>query len=178
VLGSVVMGGIIGSLLRLEERVERLGGWLQRTVSRRTESTEGRARFIEGFVDASLLFCIGPLAVLGSLTDGLGRGIDQLALKSVLDLFASVAFAASLGWGVAFSAIPVGIVQGLFTLLGALVGSVMAASAIAALTATGGVLLIGVSLRLLKVSRLPVADLLPALVIAPLLTLAVAAWMS
>ena len=178
VLGSVVMGGIIGSLLRLEERVERLGGWLQRTVSRRTESTEGRARFIEGFVDASLLFCIGPLAVLGSLSDGLGRGIDQLALKSVLDLFASVAFAASLGWGVAFSAIPVGIVQGLFTLLGALVGSVMAASAIAALTATGGVLLIGVSLRLLKVSRLPVADLLPALVIAPLLTLAVAAWMS
>jgi len=178
VLGSVVMGGIIGSLLRLEERVERLGGWLQRTVSRRTESTEGRARFIEGFVDASLLFCIGPLAVLGSLSDGLGRGIDQLALKSVLDLFASLAFAASLGWGVAFSAIPVGIVQGLFTLLGALVGSVMAASAIAALTATGGVLLIGVSLRLLKVSRLPVADLLPALVIAPLLTLAVAAWMS
>lgn len=177
VLGSVVIGGIIGSLLRLEDRVESLGGWMQRKVSRGAESTEGRARFIEGFVDASLLFCIGPLAVLGSLADGLGRGIDQLALKSVLDLFASIAFAASLGWGVAFSAIPVGIVQGIFTLLGALVGSVMAASAIAALTATGGVLLIGVSLRLLKVSRLPVADLLPALVIAPLLTLVVAAWM-
>lgn len=178
VLGSVVIGGIIGSLLRLEERVESLGGWLQRRVSRGAQGTEGRARFIEGFVDASLLFCIGPLAVLGPLSDGLGRGVDQLALKSVLDLFASIAFAASLGWGVAFSAIPVGIVQGLFTLLGALVGSVMAASAIAALTATGGVLLIGVSLRLLKVSRLPVADLLPALVIAPLLTLAVAAWMA
>lgn len=178
VLGSVVIGGIIGSLLRLEERVESLGGWLQRRVGRGAQGTEGRARFIEGFVDASLLFCIGPLAVLGPLSDGLGRGVDQLALKSVLDLFASIAFAASLGWGVAFSAIPVGIVQGLFTLLGALVGSVMAASAIAALTATGGVLLIGVSLRLLKVSRLPVADLLPALVIAPLLTLAVAAWMA
>ena len=177
VLGSVVVGGIIGSLLRLEDRVEQLGGWVQRKVSRGDSVTgEGRARFIEGFVDASLLFCIGPLAVLGAISDGLGRGIDQLALKSVLDLFASIAFAASLGWGVAFSAVSVGIVQGLFTLLGALVGSVMAASAIAALTATGGVLLIGVSLRLLKVSRIAVADLLPALVIAPLLTLAVARW--
>ncbi len=177
VLGSVVVGGIIGSLLRLEDRVEQLGGWVQRKVSRGDSATgEGRARFIEGFVDASLLFCIGPLAVLGSISDGLGRGIDQLALKSVLDLFASIAFAASLGWGVAFSAVSVGIVQGLFTLLCALVGSVMAASAIAALTATGGVLLIGVSLRLLKVSRIAVADLLPALVIAPLLTMAVARW--
>lgn len=178
VLGSVVVGGIIGSLLRLEDRVEELGGWVQRKVSRGDSATgEGRARFIEGFVDASLLFCIGPLAVLGPISDGLGRGIDQLALKSVLDLFASIAFAASLGWGVAFSAVSVGIVQGLFTLLGALVGSVMAASAIAALTATGGVLLIGVSLRLLKVSRIAVADLLPALVIAPLLTMAVARWL-
>lgn len=176
VLGSVVLGGIIGSLLHVEDKVERLGGWVQRRVSRGRASSEGRARFIEGFVDASLLFCIGPLAILGALSDGLGRGIDQLALKSVLDLFASIAFAASLGWGVAFSAVSVGIVQGLVTLLGALVGSVMAASAIAALTATGGVLLIGVSLRLLKVSRIPVADLLPALVIAPLLTMAVAAW--
>ncbi|MEK9664813.1 MAG: DUF554 family protein, partial [Candidatus Nanopelagicales bacterium] len=97
-------------------------------------------------------------------------------LKSVLDGFASIAFAASLGWGVAFSALAVGIVQGLFTVLGALVGSVLAASAIASITATGGVLLLGVGLRLLKVSRLPVADLLPALVVAPLLTLAIAAW--
>jgi len=86
------------------------------------------------------------------------------------------AFAASLGWGVAFSAIAVGIVQGLLTVLGALVGAVLAASAISAITATGGVLLIGVSLRLLKVSRIAVADLLPALIVAPLLTLAVAAW--
>lgn len=175
VLGSVVVGGIIGSLLRLEDRVEWLGGWVQRKVSRGSEVSGGsRARFIEGFVDASLLFCIGPLAILGAISDGLGRGIDQLALKSVLDLFASVAFAASLGWGVAFSALSVGIVQGLFTVLGALVGSVMAESAIAALTATGGVLLIGVSLRLLQVSRIRVADLLPALVIAPLATIALA----
>jgi uncharacterized membrane protein YqgA involved in biofilm formation len=175
VLASVVVGGVIGSLLRLEERVESFGGWVQRKVSKKSDDA-GRARFIEGFVDASLLFCIGPLAILGSVSDGLGRGIDQLALKSVIDGFASVAFAASLGWGVALSAVSVGIVQGVFTLLGVLVGQVLAASAIASITATGGVILLGLSLRLLKVSRIAVADLLPALVIAPLLTLAVAAW--
>lgn len=176
VLASVVVGGVIGSLLRLEERVEAFGGWVQRKVSRKS-GDEGRARFIEGFVDASLLFCIGPLAILGSVSDGLGRGIDQLALKSVIDGFASVAFAASLGWGVALSAVSVGIVQGVFTLLGVLVGQVLATSAIASITATGGVILLGLSLRLLRVSRIAVADLLPALVIAPLLTLAVAAWL-
>ena len=178
VLGSVVIGGIIGSLLRIEDRVEQLGGWLQARVRRSAGPDAGdqRARFIEGFVDASLLFCVGPLAILGALSDGLGQGIDQLALKSVIDGFASIAFAASLGWGVAFSALSVGIVQGLLTLLGALVGAVVAASAVAAITATGGILLIGVGLRLLKVTRLPVADLLPALVVAPLLTIAVAAW--
>ena len=175
VLASVVVGGVIGSLLRLEERVETFGGWVQRKVSRKSDD-QGRAQFIEGFVDASLLFCIGPLAILGSVSDGLGRGIDQLALKSVIDGFASVAFAASLGWGVALSAVSVGIVQGVFTLLGVLVGQVLAASAIASITATGGVILLGLSLRLLKVSRIAVADLLPALIIAPLLTLAVAAW--
>jgi hypothetical protein len=174
VLGSVVVGGVIGSLMRIEDRAEALGGWLQRRVSRDADG-RGRARFIEGFVDASLLFCIGPLAILGALSDGLGQGIDQLALKSVIDGFASIAFAATLGWGVAFSALAVGVVQGVFTLLGVVVGSVLAASAIASITATGGVLLIGLSLRLLGISRLPVADLLPALVIAPLLTLAVVA---
>lgn len=175
VLGSVVIGGIIGSLLHIEEKVERLGGWAQRHFSRKTDG-ESRTRFIEGFVDASLLFCIGPLAILGALSDGLGNGIDQLALKSVIDGFASVAFAASLGWGVALSAISVGIVQGIFTVLGFVVGSVLAASAIAAITATGGVLLMGVALRLLRVTKIAVADLLPALVVAPILTLAVAAW--
>lgn len=175
VLAAIVIGGVIGSLLRLEQRAEAFGGWVQRRVNRGADDA-GRARFIEGFVDASLLFCIGPLAILGSISDGLGRGIDQLALKSVIDGFASIAFAASLGWGVALSAVTVGIVQGIFTLLGVLVGQVLAISAITAITATGGVILLGLSLRLLKVSRIAVADLLPALVIAPLLTLAVAVW--
>jgi len=176
VLGSVVIGGVIGSLLRVEQRMEGVGGWLQRRMSR-TSGSEARQRFIEGFVDASLLFVIGPLAILGALSDGLGQGIDQLALKSTLDGVASVAFAATLGWGVAASAISVGIVQGIFTLIGVGVGAVVAASVIASITATGGILLIGVGLRLLRVTNLAVGDLLPALIVAPILTWLVSLWM-
>ena len=121
------------------------------------------------------MFCIGPLAVLGSLSDGLGQGIDQLALKSTLDGFASLAFAASLGWGVAASAISVGVWQGLLTILGALLGAFMSAALIASLTATGGVLLLGVGLRLLNIRQVPVGDLLPALLMAPVITAVVIA---
>jgi hypothetical protein len=169
VLGALLVGGIAGSLARLEDRLESFGGWLQGRLSREGAG-ESRQRFIEGFVTASLVFVIGPLAVLGSLSDGLGRGIDQLALKSVLDGFASLAFAASLGWGVAASALSVGVVQGVLTLLGALLGDLLPDALVAAVTATGGVLLLGVGLRLLALKPVPVGDLLPALVAAPLLT--------
>jgi uncharacterized membrane protein YqgA involved in biofilm formation len=174
VIGSLVVGGTAGSLLRIEERLEGAGGWLQRRFAGDGGSA-GRARFIEGFVDASLIFAIGPLAILGSLSDGLGRGIDQLALKSVMDGLTSIAFAASLGWGVAASAISVGAWQGVFTVVGVVIGGVMPAAQIAAVTATGGILLLGVGLRLLKLRPVPVGDLLPALVVAPILTELVAA---
>lgn len=169
VLGALLIGGIVGSLLNIEHRLEQFGGWLQAHLGRGKDDSS-RGRFVEGFVDASLIFCIGPLAILGSLSDGLGQGIDQLALKSILDGFGSLAFAASLGWGVAASALSVGIVQGLFTILGALLGSFLAAALISSITATGGVLLIGVGLRLLRIKAVPVGDMLPALVVAPLLT--------
>ena len=179
VLGALVIGGIIGSLLQIELRLEQVGGWLQHKLSRKSagDSDDKRKRFVEGFVDASLVFCIGPLAILGALNDGLGLGIEQLALKSTLDGFASLAFAASLGWGVALSALSVGIVQGAFTIVGALVGSVLSAALIDAITATGGVLLIGVGLRLLKIKSVPVGDMLPALIVAPLLAALVALFM-
>ena len=175
VLGSVLVGGLIGSLLRLEDRLERLGDMAQRRLGGRQSGPE-RERFIEGFVLASLVFCVGPLTILGSLSDGLGHGIDQLALKSTLDGFAAIAFAASLGWGVALSAVTVLVVQGGLTLAGWALGDVLPAAHIAALTATGGVLLIGVALRLLRVRQIPVADLLPALAVAPALTAIVSAW--
>ena len=168
VLGSLLVGGITGSLLRLEARVESLGGRLQRRLSGETGSVE-RHRFVEGFVTASLLFCTGPLTILGSLDDGLGNGADQLYLKAVLDGFAAIAFAASFGWGVAASALTVIVVQGGLTVVGALLGDVLPAAHLAALTATGGLLLVGVALRLLRIREIPVADLLPALVVAPVL---------
>lgn len=176
VLGALLVGGITGSLLRIEDRLEAGGAWLQRRLGRRAsgsatdEHDAARARFVEGFVTASLVFVVGPLSVLGALSDGLGRGIEQLALKSALDGFASLAFAASLGWGVAASALSVGVVQGLLTVVGAVLGTLLPAAGLSALTATGGVLLLGVGLRLLAVKAVPVGDLLPALAVAPLLT--------
>ena len=173
VLGSVLIGGICGSLLRVEDRLEGMGDAIRRRVPRGRGGD--RDRFVEGFVTASLVFCVGPLTILGSLDDGLGRGIDKLALKSTLDGFAAIAFAASLGWGVAASALVVLVVQGSLTLLAALLGDLLPDAQLAALTATGGLLLVGVGLRLLRIRSVPVADLLPALAVAPLLVGIVAA---
>jgi uncharacterized membrane protein YqgA involved in biofilm formation len=174
VLGSLVAGGIVGSLLRLESRVEQLGGSLQRRLAGETGSVE-RQRFIEGFVASSLIFCTGPLTILGSLNDGLGNGADQLYLKATLDGFAAMAFAASFGMGVAASAVTIVVVQGGLTVLGLLLGDVLPAGELAAITATGGLLLIGVALRLLRIREIPVADLLPALLVAPALVQVAAA---
>ena len=173
VLGALVLGGILGSLLRLEDRLEGIGGWLQAKFARGAK--DSRATFVEGFVDASLVFCIGPLAILGALSDGLGRGIDQLALKSTLDGFAALAFASTLGWGVAASALSVGVWQGAWTVLSVWLGSLLSGALIASITATGGVLLLGVGLRLLNIKQVAVGDLLPALLLAPALTALVAA---
>ena len=175
VLGALLLGGILGSLLRLEQRVESLGGWLQARLSGAADSAE-RARFIEGFVTSSLVFCTGPLTILGSLSDGLGHGADQLYLKATLDGFAAIAFAASFGWGVAASALTVLVVQGSITALGAVLGDVLSDAGLAAVTATGGLMLVGVALRLLRIREIAVADLLPGLVVAPLLVSAVAAF--
>ncbi|MDH3958954.1 MAG: DUF554 domain-containing protein [Actinomycetota bacterium] len=216
VLGSLLIGGIIGSLLSIEARLEGLGERIRRRLSRRVAVDElagsgsradmpvddptedaidvevegaladpdpvgpdadgSGSTFVEGFVTASLVFCVGPLAILGALSDGLGLGIDQLALKSVMDGFASIAFAASLGWGVAASALVVGVYQGTLTLLGWGLGSVLSLAQISLLTATGGLLLVGIALRLLRIRHIPVGDLLPALIVAPILTAIVAAF--
>ncbi|GAB2447407.1 DUF554 domain-containing protein [Nocardioides hungaricus] len=173
VLGALLIGGIVGSLLRLESRVEGFGGWLQRRLAGEASSAD-RRRFIEGFVVSSLVFCTGPLTILGSLDDGLGNGAEQLVLKSALDGFAAIAFAASFGWGVAASAITIVAVQGSLTLLGLAIGDVLPDAHLAAITATGGLLLVGVALRLLRIREIPVADLLPALLVAPILVQVVA----
>ncbi len=169
VLGSLVLGGIAGSFLRLEARLEQFGGWMQSRMSP-SGAGETRERFIEGFVLSSLVFCVGPLTILGSLNEGLGRGADQLLLKSVLDGFAALAFAASFGIGVMASALSVALIQGSLTVVGVLLGSLLPEAHLLALTATGGLVLIGVAVRLLDLKPIPVADLLPALIVAPVLT--------
>ncbi|HEY1135517.1 MAG TPA: DUF554 domain-containing protein [Nocardioides sp.] len=182
VLGAVLIGGITGAALDLDGRLVGLGRWAERRLTRRPQVVVGEGsvvdpsssdRFTAGFVAASLLFCTGPLTVLGSLNDGLGNGADQLYLKAVLDGFAAVAFAATFGWGVAASALTVVVVQGGLTLVGLVVGDVLPDAHVAALSAVGGVLLVGVALRLLEVKQVAVASLLPALVVAPLLVEAV-----
>ncbi|MFM8384191.1 MAG: DUF554 family protein, partial [Actinomycetota bacterium] len=139
-----------------------------------SENSASNENFVAGFVTASLIFVIGPLAILGSISDGMSTGIDQLLLKSILDFFASIAFAASLGWSVAFSAIPVGIYQGLWTVVGFGLGNILNDYQVQAMTATGGVLLLGIALKLLKIKEIAIGDLLPALAFAPLLALVAA----
>ncbi len=169
VLGSLVVGGIVGSLLRLEDRIEDLGGWLQARLTR-GQGGDSRDRFIEGFVISSLVFCVGPLTILGSINEGLGRGADQLYLKAALDGFAALAFAASFGLGVMASVLSVGAIQGTLTVVGVVLGDVLPDAHLVALTATGGLILVGVAIRLLDLKPIPVADLLPALLVAPVLT--------
>jgi len=164
VLASVVVGGILGTLMRIEERLEIYGDRLKARFS-----GEDGSRFTEGFVAASLLFCVGAMAVLGPITDGLSGGNEILVLKSTLDFFASIAFASVFGWGVAASALTILLFQGSLTLLGYALGNFMSEVQVLMLTATGGLLLLAISLRLLNLKQIPVGNMLPALVLAPLL---------
>jgi uncharacterized membrane protein YqgA involved in biofilm formation len=167
VIFSLLVGALIGSALAIEDRLELVGNKLKSKFSKNSSSN-----FVEGFVSASLIFAIGPLAILGSISDGMGTGIDQLVLKSTLDGFAALAFAASLGWGVALSALPVGIYQFAWTAIGLFLGAILTNYQVAAMTAVGGILLIGISLRLLRIKQIAVGNLLPALALAPLFALA------
>ena len=164
VLASLLIGALIGTTLRIEDRLEQGATWLRGRFSAAGDA----ARFVDGLVTSTLVFCVGPLAILGSISDGLGRGAEQLYIKAVLDGFAAMAFASTLGWGVLASAGAVALIQGTMTALGYFAGDVLSAAQIDALTATGGVILLGLGLRLLDLKQVPVGDLLPALLLAPL----------
>ena len=170
---SIVIGVIIGEILDLEGKLEILAGWLQTRVAGQGSDQSERKRFISGFITASLVFCVGPLTFVGAIQDGMGLpiGFQQLAIKSVLDMFAGMAFAATLGIGVVFSILTVLILQGGLALLGRLLGQVMTQPMMNEMTAVGGLLLIGLALMLLKIKQPRIANFLPALVIAPLLVL-------
>lgn len=172
VLASLLVGALLGSWLRVEDRLEQGAAWLRGRFAASGEA----ARFVNGLVTSTLVFCVGPLAILGSLSDGLGRGADQLLVKAVLDGFAAMAFASTLGWGVLASAGAVALIQGSLTAVGYFAGDVLTAAQVDALTSAGGVILLALGLRLLNLKQIPVGDLLPALLIAPLLVSIASAW--
>ena len=179
VLASMVLGGMIGEALGIEARLDQMGTWLERRFGEgEAASTAGgetsAARFIRGFVTSSLVFCVGPITILGAVQDGLLGDFRLLAVKSLLDGFSSVAFSAALGRGVYFSAIVILVYQGGLSLaargLGASIPDPAHNPAILELTAVGGLLILGIGLRLLEIKPIRVGNLMPALVLAPLFT--------
>jgi hypothetical protein len=162
VMGGVLLGGIAGELLRIEDRLQALGDRLQRRFANGGGSTVS-----EAFFTATLLFCVGPLTVLGSIEDGLTGDYDLLATKSLLDGFASIALAAALGPGVALAAVSVLVIQGGITLGAGVFEDVLVGDPLAALTSAGGVLIIGIALKLLDIKDVRVGNYLPALILAP-----------
>ena len=164
ILFSLAIGATLGHWSGIERRLENLGDQLRRRFSR-----DENPRFVEGFLAASILFGVGPMAVLGGISDGMGEGIELLVLKSTLDFFMSIMFAASFGWGVGLSAIPVGLYQFTWTGVGFGLGEVLTPVQVQALTITGGLLLIGIALGSMGIKRIAIGNLLPAIFIAPIL---------
>ncbi len=167
VLGSLLVGALIGEWIRIDVRLEQLGGWLQQRFAGSDDPTQA-SRFIQGFVTASLVFCVGPLTIQGAIEDGLLGDYTKLAIKALLDGFAALAFAATLGPGVLASIIVILIFQGGIALLARLGSGVFTDPMVAELTATGGVVLLAIGLQLLDIKKIRAANLLPALFVAPL----------
>jgi uncharacterized membrane protein YqgA involved in biofilm formation len=166
VFGAVLLGGLVGEMIGIERWLGRLGDAAQRRFSSGPHS-----RVSEGFVTTSLLFCVGPLAVIGSIQGGLTGDYDTLASKAMLDGFAAIAFASTLGWGVALSAVSVLVYQGVLTLGAGMFEDILSEGSepLAALVSAGGILIIGISLKLLGLKDVRVGNFLPALVFAPAL---------
>jgi uncharacterized membrane protein YqgA involved in biofilm formation len=166
VVGSIIIGGIIGQIIGIEEWLEDVGEKLKKRVG--SSSTT----FVLGFVTASLLFCTGPMTIVGSLEDGFAQKADLIYIKSLMDGAAAIALTASLGIGVVFSALTVFIVQGLLTGLGAAMGNFISQAVLNEISATGGLLILGIGFNMLTDAKIAVGNFLPALVIV-----AITAWL-
>jgi uncharacterized protein len=189
VLGSLLIGALLGEWWQVEEGIRRMGRWLEAQSSRwskplvrkgdavteensleTTMRTSRQERFVRGFFTSSLLFCVGPIAILGSIQDGLSGNYQLLAVKSILDGFASLAFASSMGIGVLFSVIPILIYQGSISLLAGQIEPLVSQAMMVEMTATGGVLLMAIGLsNLLEIRPIRTGNFLPALLVAPLI---------
>ncbi|MFC1936809.1 DUF554 domain-containing protein [Chloroflexota bacterium] len=171
VLGSLLVGGVLGELIRIEAGLERFGAYLEGRFTAGGEEGEGEgsSRFVKGFLTASLVFCVGPMTIIGSIQDGLTGDYQLLAIKSVLDGFAAMAFASTFGVGVLFSVIVVFSFQGGLSLLAVQAQALISDAMIAEMTAVGGVLLLGLAFRMLEIKKIRVGNFLPGLLVAPVI---------
>jgi len=167
ILGAILLGGIIGSLVTLDARLNLLGAGLQRRFARGSTSTVA-----EAFVTAAIVFCVGPLTFLGSIQNGLTGDATLLTVKSVLDGFTSIALAATLGWGVLLTVPLILLYQGGLAVGASLFAGILSDLQLREMSAVGGLLLIGVGLKLLAIRDLKVADFLPAIIVSPLVVAA------
>jgi len=163
---SMLVGGVIGELIDIEKRLDQLGNRIKKLFNKQ----EGKERFTEGFIAASLLYCVGSMAVMGAIEEGINGNPDILLAKSALDGISSIIFTASLGIGVLFSAIPVFLYQGTITKIAHLVKNWITSDMINEMTAVGGLLIIGLALRILEIKKIKVANLLPSLLIILIFT--------
>ncbi len=167
---SVLLGGISGELLRLHERFTQLGNWVKRRVKTKNE------KFTDGLMTAFILFCVGSLAILGALDEGLRSDPTLLVTKSVLDGFSSIILASVYGNGVLFSAIPLFIFQAGITLVAGSLEPYLSATVVNQMAATGGILILGLGLNLLEITQIKITNLLPAIFIAAFLSLLAPFW--
>jgi len=175
-LGAVLIGGLIGEALRISDGLDYLGAYLQKRLA---GDTKGASTFSEAFVTSSLVFCVGPLTILGSIQNGISGDITLLAIKSVLDGFTAFAFASALGWGVLVSSVTILVYQGALSVIAALIASGVPSrdnAYIVEMTAVGGLIVLGVGLRLLNIKELKLANYLPALAVAPLIVWVISVW--
>jgi len=163
---SMVIGGMIGEIIDIEKRLDQLGNRIKKLFHKQ----EGKERFTEGFIAASLLYCVGSMAVMGAIEEGINGNPDILLAKSALDGISSIIFTASLGIGVLFSAIPVFLYQGTITHIAHLVKNWITSDMINEMTAVGGLLIIGLALGILEIKKIKVANLLPSLLIILIFT--------
>ena len=164
-IGCLLLGAVTGEIINIERGVERMGEWLKARA--RSESSS----FVRGFVVSSVLYCTGAMVIVGSIQDGTVGDASTLYVKSLLDGTASVAFASSMGIGVAFSALSVLVVQGAITLLAAKLAFLQDPEILNAVTATGGLLILAIGINLLEIRQIRVGNMIPALLYAILLAL-------
>lgn len=163
IIFSLILGGLFGELIKLDEFINSLGDQVKKLTKSKNDS------FSEGLITAFLLFCVGSMTILGAIQEGMGGDPELLLIKSLMDGISSIALTVAFGIGVLFSAIPLLIFQGGLTLLASWVGEFIDPVVINEVTAAGGVILIGLGINLLEIKKIKIVNLLPAMLIVPLL---------